>query len=183
MAGVYGVSEAKLMRVLGCRRLALAPADAVRELTQAEVGYAGPVELPDSVEVIWDLSTEHRSNFEAGANRTHHHSINLNFGRDVARPPQFHDIRESLPGERCAQCDSGILRAAAALVLGHASDTGESTPTCWAPATWTTPKPPTRCPRFVPGWISPLRWPPSWSSTTMPGAWYGRRPWRPSPRT
>ena len=124
VAGIYGVSEAKMMRVLGCRSLALAAPEVVRELTHSEVGYAGPAGLPDSVEVIWDLSTEHRSNFEAGANQTDHHRINLNFGRDVARPEKFFDIRASLPGERCAQCEGGVLAARGAIVLGHASDLG-----------------------------------------------------------
>lgn len=125
VAGVYSVSEAKLMRVLGSRRLALAAPETVRELTHAEVGYAGPAGLPETVEVIWDLSTEHRSNFEAGANRTDHHCINLNFGRDVPRPAGFFDIRESLASERCARCDAGVLAARGAMVLGHASDLGD----------------------------------------------------------
>jgi len=125
VAGIYSVSEAKLMRVLGCRRLSLAPIEIVRDLTHSEIGYAGPVGLPDSVEVIWDLSMEHRSNFEAGANRTDHHCINLNFDRDVPRPASFVDIRESLAGERCARCDNGVLAARAAIVLGHASDLGD----------------------------------------------------------
>jgi len=124
VAGIYGVSETKMMRVLGCRSLALAAPEVVRELTHAEVGYAGPAGLPDSVEVIWDLSTEHRSNFEAGANQTDHHRINLNFGRDVARPEKFFDIRTSLPDERCAHCEGGVLAARGAIVLGHASDLG-----------------------------------------------------------
>lgn len=124
VAGIYGVSEAKLRRVLGCRTLALASPEAVRELTNAEVGYAGPVGLPESVEAIWDLSTEHRTNFEAGANLTHHHRINLNFGRDVARPAKFFDIRMSQPGEGCRQCEQGTLAARGAIGLGHVSQLG-----------------------------------------------------------
>ena len=121
VAGIYGVSEAKLKRVLGCRSLALASPEAVRKLSNAEVGYAGPVGLPESVETIWDLSTEHRTNFEAGANQTDHHRINLNFGRDVARPAKFFDIRMSQEGERCAQCEQGTLAARRAIGFGHVS--------------------------------------------------------------
>jgi len=125
VAGIYGVSEAKLLRVLGCRSLALAAPEVVRDLTNSEVGYAGPAGLPESVEVIWDFSTEHRTNFEAGANQTDYHRINLNFGRDVKRPAQFLDIRTALPGERCAHCEGGALAARGAITLGHASDLGD----------------------------------------------------------
>jgi prolyl-tRNA synthetase len=124
VAGVYGVSEEKLRRVLGCRTLALASPEAVRQLTSAEVGYAGPVGLPESVEAIWDLSTEHRTNFEAGANLTDHHRINLNFGRDVPRPAKFFDIRKSGTGEGCAQCEAGTLAARGAIGLGHITPLG-----------------------------------------------------------
>ena len=125
VAGIYGVSETKLLRVLGCRSLALAAPEVVRDLTNSEVGYAGPAGLPESVAVIWDLSTEHRTNFEAGANRTDYHRINLNFGRDVKRPERFFDIRTALAGERCAQCEGGVLAARGAITLGHASELGD----------------------------------------------------------
>jgi len=125
VAGIYGVSETKLLRVLGCRSLALAAPEVVRDLTNSEVGYAGPAGLPESVDVIWDLSTEHRTNFEAGANRTDYHRINLNFGRDVKRPERFFDIRTALAGERCAQCEGGVLAARGAITLGHASELGD----------------------------------------------------------
>jgi prolyl-tRNA synthetase len=118
------VSEAKLASVLNCRGLALAGAETVRELSNSDVGYAGPIGLPPSVEVIWDLSTGRRANFEAGANRTDHHLINLNFGRDIPWPATFFDIRAAREGERCAQCAEGTLEARRAIALGHVSALG-----------------------------------------------------------
>jgi len=124
VAGIYGVSETKLARVLACRRLALASPDTVQELTHADVGYAGPVGLPDSVRVVWDHSTAQRTNFEAGANRTGHHLVNLNFGRDLPRPESFFDIRLSQPGESCAHCEEGTLGAKSAIAIGHVTQLG-----------------------------------------------------------
>ena len=124
VAGVYDVSEAKLARILNCRSLGLAPAEKVRELTNADVGYAGPLGLPPEVKVIWDHSTERRTNFEAGANRTDHHLVNLNFGRDLPRPEQFFDIRVARAGERCARCAEGVLEARRAITLGHTTRLG-----------------------------------------------------------
>ena len=125
VAGIYNVSEAKLRRLLGGQSLSLAAPEVVRELTTAEVGYAGPVGLPPHVQVIWDLSTEHRTNFEAGANQTDHHRININFGRDLPRPDLFFDIRTALPGERCTKCEEGTLEPRASIVLGHLSTVGD----------------------------------------------------------
>ncbi len=97
--GGYDVHEEKLKQVLGCQTLMLAPAETVKRVTGAEVGYAGPIGLPKEVQVIWDDSTKGRVNFECGANKTDHHSINVNFGRDVTLPEKFHDIKVPKEGD------------------------------------------------------------------------------------
>lgn len=97
--GGYDVHEDKLKQVLGCQTLILAPAEVVKKVTGADVGYAGPIGLPKDVQVIWDDSTQGRTNFECGANKTDHHSINVNFGRDVALPEKFYDIKVAREGD------------------------------------------------------------------------------------
>ena len=97
--GDYDVNEEKLRTVLGCKSLHLAPAASVEKVTGAKVGYAGPLGLPDDVQVVWDESTAGRRNFECGANKTNEHSINVNFGRDVAEPKEFHDIKVAREGD------------------------------------------------------------------------------------
>ncbi|MBP9813710.1 proline--tRNA ligase [Candidatus Woesebacteria bacterium] len=117
--GEYSVSEVKLGNLLGCMNLHLAKADVVRRVTGAEVGYAGPVGLPEDVEVLWDLSCEGRVNFECGGNKTHFHNINVNFGDDVALPSKFVDIREVKEGEVCVKCGKGTIKEARTIELGH----------------------------------------------------------------
>lgn len=97
--GGYDVNEEKLCKVLSCRSVRLASADVVKKVTGAEVGYAGPIGLPDDVRVVWDESTAGRKNFECGANKTHEHSININFGRDIEEPEQFYDIKTAKEGD------------------------------------------------------------------------------------
>ncbi len=97
--GEYDVNEEKLRKILGCTSLKLASADTVRKVTKAEVGYAGPLNLPKDVRVIWDDSTRGRKNFECGANKTNEHSINVNFGRDLPVPEEFHDIKVAREGD------------------------------------------------------------------------------------
>lgn len=97
--GEYDVNEEKLRSVSGASGLRLASADTVRRVTGAEVGYAGPLNLPPEVEVYWDDSCRNRKNFECGANKTDEHSINVNFGRDLPEPATFHDIKIAREGD------------------------------------------------------------------------------------
>lgn len=99
--GGYDVNEEKVRSVVGCSSLALASADVVEKVTGAKVGYAGPIGLPDRVEVYWDDSTQGRKNFECGANVTDEHTINANFGRDVEEPSKFYDLKVACEGDIC----------------------------------------------------------------------------------
>jgi len=116
--GDCDVNEAKVRRRLGCRRLALATPERVRQLTGAEVGYAGPIGLPDEVRLLADEATRERVNFECGANRTDHHYINVNFQRDLPRP-EFGDFRQAAAGHLCARCQTGRLAVESVLELGE----------------------------------------------------------------
>jgi prolyl-tRNA synthetase len=117
--GEYNVNEVKLANHLGCSALTLASSETVKKVTTAEVGYAGPVGLPKNVRIVWDLTTEGRVNFEAGANETDYHNLNVNFDRDVPKPREFIDIREVIAGETCTACHKGKLKEQHAIELGH----------------------------------------------------------------
>lgn len=92
VGGEYEVNEIKLRHVSGAYTLKLATAETVKKVTDAEVGYAGIINLPKSVRVFMDLSMKGRKNFEMGANKTNFHTINVNFGRDIEEPEEFYDI-------------------------------------------------------------------------------------------
>lgn len=97
--GGYDVDEEKLKKIAGCKQLTLAPADVVKSVTGAEVGYAGPLNLPLTVKVFFDESTNNRKNFECGANKTNYHTTNVNWGRDLAVPEQFYDFKIAKEGD------------------------------------------------------------------------------------
>jgi prolyl-tRNA synthetase len=125
--GDYDVNETKLKNHLDCDSLALASEEVVKKLTKAKVGYAGPLNLPKEVKVVSDLSCKDRVNFEAGANKTDYHNINVNFDRDFPTP-EFVDLRSAKEGDGCAACDKGLLRTLNAIELGHVFKIG----TCYA---------------------------------------------------
>jgi len=97
--GGYDINEEKLRKVSDSERVTLASVETVRNITGADVGYAGILNLPKSVRIFMDESMKGRRNFEMGANRTHYHSRNVNFERDVPLPDQFYDIKTAKQGD------------------------------------------------------------------------------------
>jgi prolyl-tRNA synthetase len=97
--GDYEVDENKLKKVLGVDDLTLASEETVKNVTGAELGYAGILDLPESVIIICDEALEKMVNFEVGANKTHYHTINANWDKDIKKPAQFHDIKVAKEGD------------------------------------------------------------------------------------
>lgn len=97
--GDYSVSEVKLRMALQATAVALADADTVREVTGAEVGFAGLLGLPETVKWVVDDSVASLQNFELGANKTDYHNKNVNWDRDLPRPEQFYDVKEAKEGD------------------------------------------------------------------------------------
>lgn len=97
--GGYDINEEKLKKIVDCKELHLASAEVVQKVTNAEVGYAGVLNLPSSVKVYFDESIKGRKNFECGANRTHYHTTNVNWGRDLPLPEQFYDFKTAKEGD------------------------------------------------------------------------------------
>lgn len=97
--GGYDIDETKVKRVAKTETLELADEKIIKKLTGAEVGYLGPINLPENVEVYFDDSTSNRINFECGANKTNYHTINVNWERDIPLPDKFHDLKEAKEGD------------------------------------------------------------------------------------
>ncbi len=120
--GDCDVNEIKVANFLGCKRLRLASAETIRQLTGAEVGYAGPIGLPSSVRIIADRAVAGRVNFECGANKTNYHNINANFGRDLP-VPELGAFKLAKAGEGCPRC-AGTLQAKRGIEVGHIFELG-----------------------------------------------------------
>jgi len=121
--GDCDVNEIKVKNFLKCNELTLASPEVIKELTGAEVGYAGPVGLPPEVIVIADHYTRNRVNFECGANKTDYHNINVNFGRDLPLPT-FDDFKLAKQGNLCPRCDKGKIEEACGIEVGYITKLG-----------------------------------------------------------
>ena len=111
------VDEEKLGRALGADRVEMTGAARVREVTGAEVGFAGPHGLPDDVRVVADYSLAGRGNLVAGANRSGFHVTGLEIGRDV-EPDAWIDAVRLVGGDPCPRCGTALAETRG-IEVGH----------------------------------------------------------------
>lgn len=110
------INEVKLKNIVGCiDDLELADAGIVRELTNAQVGFAGPVGL--NIPVYVDNEVAKMRNFIIGANETGYHYKNVNINRDFT-PDYVGDIRVIEAGDKCPRCGAPI-KTAQGIEVGH----------------------------------------------------------------
>ena len=110
------INEVKLKNLVGCiDDLELAEPFMVREITGAEVGFAGPVGL--EIPVYVDKEVELMKNFIVGANETDMHYKNVNIGKDF-EPFMVADIRVIEDGDVCPRCGKPI-KTAQGIEVGH----------------------------------------------------------------
>lgn len=109
------INEVKLANKLGVGEVALAdPADVV-EVTNAKVGFAGPVGL--KIDIIADNEVMNMRNFIVGANETDCHIENVNPERDFTATIVA-DIRNIEDGDICPVCGKTI-KTAQGIEVGH----------------------------------------------------------------
>ena len=109
------VNETKLQNEVGAIELELADAGSVRRITNAEVGFAGPVGL--SIPVYIDREVAEMKNFVVGANETNYHLKNVNVNRDFT-PAKVLDLRLAEEGDTCPVC-GGKMHIAQGIEVGH----------------------------------------------------------------
>lgn len=110
------INEVKLKNLVGCTDdLELAAPAVVRDITKAEVGFAGPVGL--DIPVYVDKEVTFMENFIVGANETDMHYKNINVGKDF-EPAAVADIRLIENGDVCPRCGQPI-KTAQGIEVGH----------------------------------------------------------------
>lgn len=106
----------KFSRAVGIGALELADPATVVRVTNAPVGFAGPVEL--GVNVYVDLELKNGGNFVVGANAADAHLLNVTPGHNF-EVIGWADIRTAVAGDSCPRCASGILGDARGIEVGH----------------------------------------------------------------
>ncbi len=97
LRGDHELNETKLLKLLDKSEIEMAPAHIVESVTNAPVGFAGPIGL--EIPIVMDQEVELMANFIVGANKldTHYKNVNLeNFKVETIA-----DIREIQEGDMC----------------------------------------------------------------------------------
>lgn len=113
--GNHEVNEVKLGKLLKAKEVALAEANDVVQITNAKVGFAGPIDL--TIPVIMDNDIANMKNFIVGANETDYHYKNVNikdFKVEITA-----DIRNVQEGDICPACQNGKLYFKKGIEVGN----------------------------------------------------------------
>lgn len=110
------LNEVKLKNALGATHLQLASAEKVQRVTNAAVGFAGPVGL-SGVRVVADPEVMKLAVAATGANRDDYHLVGVVPGRDF-QPDLIADIRTVRAGDPCPRCGAP-LEVKRGIEVGH----------------------------------------------------------------
>ncbi len=117
MAGNDQLNESKLQAALGANEVRPARDDELGELTGADAGSIGPINLKTNVPQIADQRLEHANGLVSGANENGYHFRNIDFDRD-AKITAYYDLRTVQEGEP-DPLGGRPLRVVRAIEVGH----------------------------------------------------------------
>lgn len=108
------VNEAKLAKYLNARSVELANIEEVEKITNAKVGFAGPIGL--SIPILMDEDILMMKNFIVGANKTDYHYKNVNTSDFTIQ--EVFDLKTVQEGDVCPKC-SGKLYFKKGIEIGN----------------------------------------------------------------
>lgn len=109
------VNEVKLKKFLNASKIELAARATVEALTQAPLGFAGPVGL--TIPVYADNELKAGTDYITGANEGDTHLLHVDLGRDV-RVSAWGDLRMITAEDKCPRC-GGEIRLDKGIEVGH----------------------------------------------------------------
>lgn len=115
------INEAKLKKFLKADKLELANAAKVQEITNASVGFAGPVGL--TIPIYGDNELKHQNDYITGANENNTHFLHVDLNRD-AKITNYADLRTICENDSCPRC-RGVLEFMKGIEAGHIFMLGE----------------------------------------------------------
>ncbi|MEG0823117.1 MAG: proline--tRNA ligase [Erysipelotrichaceae bacterium] len=105
LRGNRELNETKATKILGALEMELASFADVEKVTNAKVGFAGPINL--DIKIVMDNEVKNMTNFICGANKTNYHYKNANlkdFKADIIA-----DIASVHEGDICPVCGQKLV--------------------------------------------------------------------------
>ncbi|WP_221564394.1 proline--tRNA ligase [Alkalihalobacillus sp. TS-13] len=115
--GDHEINDVKIKNALDAEVVELATDDQTKEFVGCEVGYIGPVDVPDEVKVIADHAVEYIVNGVCGANEPLMHYQNVNPGTDF-QVDFYDDLRFIEEGDPSPD-GKGTIVFARGIEVGH----------------------------------------------------------------
>jgi prolyl-tRNA synthetase len=116
--GERTLNEVKLAKLLGDPFVEPMSDSDIVALTGAEVGFAGPVGLPDGTKIIADTLLDRYEGMIVGANATDAHLRGVELGRDFMPEIKEH-LSMAEAGDTCTRCGKSTLETRRGVELGH----------------------------------------------------------------
>ncbi|MCR4665812.1 MAG: proline--tRNA ligase [Desulfovibrio sp.] len=113
--GDHEVNDVKLCRYLGANEAELADPEEVRRVTNAPLGFAGPIGL--SVPLYADATLARGNDYVCGANKGDTHLVHVDLARDC-RIDAYADLRTITEQDPCPRC-GGEVRLTKGIEVGH----------------------------------------------------------------
>ncbi len=108
----------KLMHALDGESVEMLDAATIQQITNAPVGFAGPVGLPAEVPIYADYELRGLQDFITGANAPDAHLVHVCWGRDFPEPI-WADLRVAQAGDPSPRHREGVLREVRGIEVGH----------------------------------------------------------------
>ena len=116
--GDHTMNETKLKKALNAHQLVMANAEVVAQITDAPIGFLGPVGLQQPVAIWADISIKNMGGAVTGANEDDHHYTHVVYGRDY-HVTGWADLRNARQGDLCARCQQGCYQLTRGIEVGH----------------------------------------------------------------
>lgn len=117
--GDLEINLVKLANALKAESAAPAEASVVREVTGAEVGFAGPIGLKKVRRILFDQSTKGLTHILCGLNKTDYHALDATPGVDFEAPETYYNLHLATSGHHCPECQNGELKESRGIEVGH----------------------------------------------------------------
>ncbi|KPU42655.1 proline--tRNA ligase [Oxobacter pfennigii] len=119
--GDRSLNEKKLLRLIKGKSIVMADKDVVEKVTDAELGFAGPIGIKADI-LVADDEVLNMKNWAAGANDTGYHYINVNYGKDFTADI-IGDLKVFTEKDNCPYCSSPVSFKKG-IKIGHLSKIG-----------------------------------------------------------
>ncbi|MBZ1348968.1 MAG: proline--tRNA ligase [Candidatus Liptonbacteria bacterium] len=121
--GDYEINEIKVIKSLSAKNLKISSEQEILDIFNSPIGFLGPTNLPEGINLLIDESVETISSGVVGANKKDYHFSGFNPIRDLPHSVIKGDYRIVKDGDLCPICGK-LLKKMIGMEVGHVFNLG-----------------------------------------------------------